>query len=57
MADYSKFEVLEHIFDEKTLNKTQHIGTDTDFTLRDVGNAMMRLVELYRLPDQILSWI
>ena len=41
MADYSKFEVLEHIFDEKTLNKTQHIGTDIDFTLRDVGNAMM----------------
>ncbi len=41
MADYDKFEVLEYLFNQKTANRTQRIGTDIDFTLREVGNAIM----------------
>lgn len=36
-ATYSKFDVLRHIFMEKTANGTRNIGVDIDFTLREVG--------------------
>lgn len=38
---YNKHEVLKYIFMQKTQNGTQRIGTDIDFTLKEVGDGII----------------
>lgn len=38
---YNKFDVLRHLFMEKTANGTINIGVDIDFTLREVGDGIV----------------
>lgn len=40
-AAYNKFDVLKHLFLEKTDSGTKNIGMDIDFTLREIGEGII----------------
>lgn len=42
MAEYNKFDALEYLFMQKTANGTQGVTSDIDFTLREIGEAIVR---------------